>query len=78
MLVWLDSFEVLAPLVPQSSATLTDCTATTADPLTARRMPGFPAEEGTAAPAPKRRRRSAPAQATTDRPGAGAPDETPA
>jgi hypothetical protein len=57
MLVWLDSFEVLAPQMPESSATLTDCTAATPDPLHVPKMPGFPAEERAASPTPKRRRR---------------------
>ena len=58
MLVWLDSFELLAPRMTESAETLTGFPAATRDPLNTRNVPGMPAEESDAAPTPKRRRRA--------------------
>ena len=58
MLVWLDSFEVLAPRRQDSSATLTESTAATSDAVIVRRGPGgLGAREGADSATPKRRRR---------------------
>ena len=78
MLVWLDSFELLAPRIAESAETLTDVTAATRDPLNTPKMPGFPSEEVGPSPAPKRRRRSAGAKATADKPRARASGDAPA
>jgi hypothetical protein len=58
MLVWLDSFELLAPRIQEPSQTLTEFPAATHDPLNVGNRPAMPAAEAPAAPAPTRRRRA--------------------
>ena len=57
MLVWLDSFEVLAPRRQESSSTLTESTAATQDAAIVQEAPKVPARESADTPTPKRRRR---------------------